>query len=145
MDSLSLIRPVLVKVQVTESYKKNASVDLLEAVRQIELKLQHLDYQEKRLLSETTKSDAAGVPAAKQQIGQERRQYEENKRELLRRFQEVQGLALGAEVVYGKMESATEIKVGDMWRPVLGTEIILRDGVITEIRRPETEGGDSLP
>ncbi|MDD4170345.1 MAG: YlqD family protein [Desulfotomaculaceae bacterium] len=41
---------------------------------------------------------------------------------------------MGVEVVYGKMESPVEIKVGDDWRRVLGVEIVLQDGIITDIR-----------
>ena len=145
MDSLALIRPVLVKVQVTENYKKQAGAELLEAARQLELKLQHLAYQEKRLATAAAKNDAGGVPAAMQQLLQEKRQGEESRREMLRRLQEVDGLALGTEVVYGKMESLTEVRVGDAWRPVLGVEIILRDGLIAAIRQPEAEAGALRP
>ena len=136
MDSINLIRPVLVKVKVTEDYKKNAVADLREAVRQIDLELQRLDYQEKRLLTELTKINPDGIPAAKQQIQQERQRSEENRRKMLQRLQEIDGLAPETEIVYGKMESLTEVKVGDSWLQTLGMEIILRDGVIAEIRKP---------
>ena len=145
MNTLSLIRPVLVKVIVTENYKMNAMTDLQEAARQVELKLQHLDYQEKHLLAELTKKNPAGVPAARQQIQQERWQYEEKKREVIRRLQEIDGMTLGTEVVYGQMESLTEIKEGDLWQPVLGAEIILRDGVIIEIRKSTAAPEGNLP
>ena len=145
LEKLSLIRPVLIKALVTENYKKDAVKELLEAARQTELKLQHLDYQEKKLTAELTQDNAAGLAAARQRIGRERLQNEERHRGILLRIQEVQGLLPDTEVVYGKMESLTEIKVGDEWRPVLGVEIILRDGVITAIRQPEAATGESLP
>ncbi|MCL2766392.1 MAG: YlqD family protein [Peptococcaceae bacterium] len=138
VDSLSLIRPVLVKVKVTENYKSNAISDLREAAGQMDLELQRLDYHEKRLLTELSKKNPAGIQAAKEQFQQERRQFEDNRRKLLLRLQEVDGLTLGTEVVYGKMESLTDINVGDSWHQVLGVEIVLQDGVVVEIRRQDT-------
>lgn len=139
MESLTLIRPVLVKVKVTEGYKKAAAVELQDAARRIELELQHLDFQEKRLVSELEKKNPQGIPAARQHLEQERRRRAESRQKLIDRLKEIGQLALGSEVVYGKMESPVEIKVGDDWRKILGAEIILQDGVVVAIR--ESGGG----
>jgi len=134
MESLTLIRPVLVKVKVTDNYKKAAISELQDAIRRIEVDLQRLDYQEKRLVGELEKKNAHGIPAARQHLEQERQRMEENRHKLITRLKEVGDLALGSEVIYGKMESPVEIKVGDDWRRILGVEIILQDGVIADIR-----------
>ncbi|MDF9407451.1 YlqD family protein [Pelotomaculum isophthalicicum JI] len=134
MESLTLIRPVLVKVKVTDNYKKNAIAELQDAIRRIEIDLQRLDYQEKRLVVELEKKNPQGIPAARQHLDQERQRMAENRHKLIDRLKEVGELSLGAEVLYGKMESPVEIKVGDDWRRVLGVEVVLQDGVITEIR-----------
>ncbi|OPX83915.1 YlqD family protein [Pelotomaculum sp. PtaB.Bin117] len=134
MESLTLIRPVLVKVKVTDNYKKNAIAELQDAIRRMEVDLQRLDYQEKRLTVDLEKKNPQGVAAARQHLGQERQRMEENRHKLIDRLKEVGELPLGSEVFYGKMESPVEIKVGDDWRRVLGVEIILQDGVITDIR-----------
>jgi len=134
MESLTLIRPVLVKVKVTDNYKKNAIIELQDAIRRMEVDLQRLDYQEKRLTVDLEKKNPQGVAAARQHLGQERQRMEENRHKLIDRLKEVGELPLGSEVFYGKMESPVEIKVGDDWRRVLGVEIILQDGVITDIR-----------
>jgi len=135
MESVTLIRPVLVKVKVTEEYKKAAAAELQEAVRRIELELQHLDFQEKRLISELDKKNPQGIPAARQHLEQERKRRAEGRRKLIDQLKEVGQLALGSEVVYGKMESPVELKVGDDWRKVLGVEIILQDGIVKAIRQ----------
>jgi len=135
MDSLTLIRPVLVKVKVTDNYKKAAIAELQDAIRRIEVDLQRLDYQEKRLIGELEKKNAQGIPAARQHIEQERQRMAENRQKLIARLKDVGELALGSEVIYGKMESPVEVKVGDDWRRVLGIEIILQDGVIVDIRQ----------
>lgn len=135
MESLTLIRPVLVKVKVTDNYKKAAAAELQEAVRRIELELQHLDFQEKRLISELEKKNPQGIPAARQHLEQERRRRAESRQKLIGQLKEVGQLALGSEVIYGKMESPVELKVGDDWRKVLGVEIVLQDGIVAAIRQ----------
>lgn len=135
MQNLTLIRPVLVKVKVTEDYKKALAAELQEAIRRVELDLQHLDFQEKRLLAELEKKNPQGVPAARQDLDQERRRRLDSRQKLLDRLKEVGQLTLGAEVISGKMESPVEIEVGDDWRGVIGVEIILQDGIVCAIRQ----------
>lgn len=135
MEKLTLIRPVLIKVKVTEGYKKAAAAELQEAVRRVELELQHLDFQEKRLVSELEKKNPQGIPAARQHLNQERQRRAESRQKLLDRLKEVGQLAIGSEVAYGKMESVVELKVGDDWRGVLGVEVVLQDGIVAAIRQ----------
>lgn len=134
MEKLTLIRPVLVKVIVTDHYKKAAVMELQDAIGQIELELQRLDFLEKRLATELEKKNKQALPGGSQQLVQERQRLMETKQQLVDRVKNVEKLALGAEVVLGKMESPVEIKVGDDWRQVLGVEIVLQDGIITAIR-----------
>jgi len=135
MQSLTLIRPVLIKTKVTENYKKVLAVELQEAIRRVELDLQHLDFQEKRLLAELEKKNPQGIPAARQELDQERRRRLDSRQKLIDSLKEVGQLALGSEVISGKMESPVEVEVGDNWGQVIGMEIILQDGVVTEIRQ----------
>lgn len=134
MESLTLIRPVLVKVKVTDNYKKSVTAELGEAIHRLEVDLQRLDYQEKLLVAELDKKNPQGIPAARRHLEQERQRLTEDRHKLLERLKEVAELELGVEVFYGRMESPVEIKTGDLWRQVLGVEIILQDGVIIEIR-----------
>jgi hypothetical protein len=135
MQSLTLIRPVLIKIKVTENYKKVLAVELQEAIRRVELDLRRLDFQEKRLLAELEKKNPQGIPAARQELDQERRRRLESRQKLIDRLKEVGQLALGSEVISGKMESSVEVEVGDNWGRVIGMEIILQDGVVSDIRQ----------
>lgn len=135
MESLTLIRPVLVKVKVTENYKKTAAAEIQDAVRRIEIELQHLDFQEKRLVAELEKKNPLGIPAARQHLEQERQRRSESRQQLIARLKEIGQLAPGSEVLYGKMESPVELRVGDHWGKALGVEIVLEDGVVVTIRK----------
>lgn len=134
MEKLTLIRPVLVKVIVTDNYKKAAVAELQNALHRIDVDLQRLEFHEKRLASEIEKKSQHTPQVSGQQIAQERQRLVETRGQLVDRVKNVGQLELGSEVVYGKMESPVEIKVGDDWRQVLGVEIVLQDGIITTIR-----------
>ncbi len=135
MENLTLIRPVLIKVKVTEEYTKAVAAELQEAVQHIDLELQQLDFQEKKLTPELEKKNLEGVLAARQQLKKEREQREGNRQTLLNQLKQVDKLVIGSEVPYAKMESPVEVKVGDDWLDVLGMEIVLQDGKIIAIRQ----------
>ncbi|MGB8954273.1 MAG: YlqD family protein, partial [Tumebacillaceae bacterium] len=49
---------------------------------------------------------------------------------------QIQQSEIGSEVPGGQIDTSVEIRVGDVWEEVVqGTEIVLRDGVVAEIRR----------
>jgi len=140
MESVTLIRPVLVKVEVTESYKKAAVVELQEHVRRIETEIAHLNYQEKRLTAELERKNPGGGVTARRQLDQERGRRVESRQKLLGQLKEIGQLPPGSEVVYAKMESPVEVRVGDHWQNVLGLEIVLKDGIVAAIRQAPGTG-----
>ncbi|TEB05480.1 hypothetical protein Psch_02521 [Pelotomaculum schinkii] len=135
MEAIHLIRPVLVKVKVTDAYKKAAAAEVQEALRRVELELQSLDFQERRLVPELEKKNPQGFAVARQRLDQERSLRKEKHRQLLDQLKGIGQLAEGTEVLFSKMESPVELKLGDDWNKVLGVEIIVQDGTVIEIRQ----------
>ncbi|MDD4238664.1 MAG: YlqD family protein [Desulfotomaculaceae bacterium] len=135
MEAIHLIRPVLVKVKVTEAYKRSAAAQVQEALQRIELELQHLDFQERRLGPELEKKNPQGLAVALQRLEQERSRRKEKRQQLLDQLKGIGQLAEGTEVLFSKMESPVELKPGDEWSKVLGVEIIIQDGIVAEIRQ----------
>jgi len=135
MNSLTLLRPVLIKVKVTENYKRTAMGELQEAMERMDVDLQRLAFQEKSLTANSEKKAPRDGASPAEYLLPERQRLEENRYKLAIRCKEVEALALGTEVIYGKMESPKEINVGDHWGSLLSAEIILTDGIITEIRQ----------
>lgn len=138
MDAINLIRPVLVKVKVTEAYKRAAAAELQESLKRVDLEMQHLDFQEKRLSPELEKKNPGGVAVARQRLDQERSLRQEKRRQLLDQLKGIGQLAPGTEVLFSKMESPVQIKTGDEWSKVLGVEVIIEDGIVIEIRQGGT-------
>ncbi|MDQ0287589.1 F0F1-type ATP synthase membrane subunit b/b' [Desulfofundulus luciae] len=141
MHKLTIICPVLVKVKITEGYKQKLSTGIQQAIRQIDVQMQHLEFQARRVVAELEKQNPQGVPAARKQIEQERARRLEARQKLLDKLKEVARLNPGEEVVHGQLQSLVELKVGDNFQETTGMEVVLEDGVVIDIR---PTGGNAL-
>ncbi|MBC7105588.1 MAG: YlqD family protein [Firmicutes bacterium] len=138
MDRVTVTRPVIVKVVVTEDFKKGLAAQLRESLRRTELELQRLEFEGRRQLMELEKNHPAGVAAARERLAQEKKKREEVRQGLLERLRMVVQLEPGTEVVHGQLESLVEVAVGDSWRRLMAVEIVVRDGLIVAIREAGT-------
>lgn len=72
----------------------------------------------------------------RQQLENERRVREQRREELFRQMQQIQQLELGTEIQNMTVETVVDVKPGDDWTKVLlGAEIILKDGIVVELRQ----------
>lgn len=124
IDSITITRPVTVKVRVTEGYKKALSAEVREALAGLDARVKQLEFQMKR-------GSASDLPP----LEAERQKALESKRVLTERLKEVGRLVEGQEVVHGRAESFVEIKAGDRWDRVMSVELVLQDGHVVEIRQ----------
>jgi hypothetical protein len=73
--------------------------------------------------------------AARRQIEAEKRRHETLKQELARQAEEAEDLEIGSEYSRGTIEGVVEITEGDnLVEKLSGSEIVVRDGVILEVR-----------
>jgi hypothetical protein len=137
MKSISLKRQVAVKAIVTDVFKTNASNEIQQSLQQLDLNLQQLEFQAKRAISdlEKQKANPADMENLKGQIEQERQRLLVGKNELLQRLNVIAQLEMNSEFLQGTLENYVEINVGDnLYDKLSNTEIILKDGVVVEIR-----------
>lgn len=139
MDKLTLVWPVLVKVKVTEDYKKKISAEIQQAVRQLDLQMQHFEFKARRVVAELEKQNPQSIPAARQQLEQERGRLLEARQKLMEKLKEVANLSPGEEVIQGQVQALVELQVGDNWQNLAGWEIVLEDNVVREIRKTERD------
>lgn len=138
-----LNRKVLLKAVVTEALKAELLADAAEAISRIDASLDEIQRTSTRLMLEMQRTDMQRAMQFRQQVELERRRYEEAKRQIEERRKMIEGLELGREVVRGTLESQVEVAPGDNLNDKLGrAEILVRDGLIEEIRDPAPEGGD---
>ena len=136
---LTITRPVLVKTRVTDQYKKLLAVELQQTVARLEMELQQLEFQSRKLL-ELTKKNPSDAEAAFTQLEQEKQKRLDTRIKLLDKIKEVCKLVNGSEVVQGKVESFVQVQIGDDWNKTMNAEIVLEDGKVVEIRTSKPEG-----
>lgn len=134
MEQITLKLPVTIKAKVTEDLKKRLAADLQETVRKIDMELQQIDFQAKRIMAEQAKIDPQGLVAIRQQVDAEKQKRLDAKNQYLERIKEAAQLEIGAEIAQGQVEGIFTLKPGDSLHAVMGTEILLDDGKIIAIR-----------
>jgi hypothetical protein len=146
MDSskpqLVLKRAINIKAVVTSRWKDEVQQQLQAQINQIDGQLQQLDSQGQRAIAEIQKQSLQPPgPQTLQQIENIQLQVNEKKSELLEQknqslqnLQQVQILELGQEVTQLQVEGFFSVGVGDNLIDKMQVEILLRDGVVEEIR-----------
>lgn len=133
-------RTVILRAIVTDELKQQVSEELQSAADEIEQRVQQLDFSTKAYITDLQRADLQRAMAVRKQIEAEKQKQNELRDALLERKAQVAELENGQEVIRGTLESFVEINEGDDLSVLLGgTEIVTKDGIVTEIRqrRPE--------
>ncbi len=137
MPSITVQRPVIIKAIVTDSFKRLYVQDLEEAIKRVEAILQQVEVQIRRFDLERQVTPQSR--ALRQQLELERARQEATRAELQVRLREAQDLRLNDEFVQGTIEGTVEIAVGDnLFDKISRTEVIVKDGIVLEIREAAT-------
>lgn len=139
---LLLKRVVNVKAIVTPLWKEEVQQQLQAQINQIDQQLQQLDVQGQRAIAEIQKQSLQppGPQTMQQidniqiQVNQKKSELLEQKNQSLQNLQQVQFLELDQEVNQFQMEGFFRVEPGDNLISKLQVEIVLRDGVVEEIR-----------
>jgi YlqD protein len=139
---LLLKRIVNVKAIVTPLWKDEVQQQLQTQINQIDQQLQQLEVEGQRAISAVQKQSLQPPgPQTMQQIDNIQLQLNQKKSELLdqknqslQNLQQVQFLDLDQEVNQFQMEGFFRAEPGDNLISKMQVEIVLRDGVVEEIR-----------
>jgi hypothetical protein len=134
--SIELKRIVMVKAIVTEAFKQNLTKELERAVANLDSQASQMENQSKTYLEDLKKKGLMQKAAAfKQQIDEERSRQAAAKSDLTMKIEEAKRLQLNTEFVQGPLEGPIHVNVGEnLYKKVGGAEIIVKDGIIQEIR-----------
>jgi hypothetical protein len=132
--SLQIIQTVVVKQILTEDSKKKL-FDQYEAKKlQLQREKSQLQFEMKRM--EKTKNFSPG--ALKNQFEKEINKRMEKEKLLEFQIEQLHMLPLGSELKEKEVQAFIEVKIGDSWNERVGQqEIIVKDGIIEEIREGE--------
>jgi hypothetical protein len=134
--SIELKRVVMVKAIVTDNFKQNLVKELERAVNNLEAQAGQMEERGKSYLESLKKKGLMQKAAAfKHQIDDERSKQAAAKADLAMKIEEAKKLQLGSEFVQGPLEGPVVVGMGDnLYKKVGGAEIIVKDGIIQEIR-----------
>jgi len=141
-SQLTLKRPINVKAVVTPRWKDEIQQQLQAQINQVDGQLQQLEMQGQRAISEIQKQSLQPPgPQTLQQIESIQIQVNEKKSELLEQknqslqnLQQVQLLEMDQEVNQFQLEGLFSVQPGDNLISKMQVEILLRDGIVEEIR-----------
>jgi len=138
-EHIELKRVVMVKAIVTEAFKENLIKELDRAVKNIEMQASQMDMQSKNYLEDLKKKGLMQKAAAfKHQLDDERTRQAAAKSDLMMKIEEAKRLEIGTEFVQGPLEGPVKVGIGDnLYKKVGGAEIIVKDGIVQEIRGAE--------
>ncbi|AHJ26721.1 YlqD family protein [Nodularia spumigena CS-584] len=140
--NLLLKRVVNVKVIVTPLWKKEVQEQLQAQINQSDQQLQQLDVEGQRAVAAIQKQSLQPpgpqtlqqIDSIQGQVNQKKTELLEQKNQLLQNLQQVQFLELDQEVNQFQMEGFFRAEKGDNLISKMQVEILLRDGVIEDIR-----------
>jgi len=137
--TLELKRIVMVKAVVTEAFKDNLIKELERAIKNMDLQAQQIENQSKTYLEDLKKKGMMQqMTTFRNQLNDERARMTASKNDLMMKIEEAKKLVLGTEFIQGPLEGPVNVKAGDnLYRKVGAAEILVKDGVIQEIRNVE--------
>jgi hypothetical protein len=135
-EEIELKRVVMIKAIVTDAFKDNLVKELERAVKNLEAQENQMEMQSTNYMEDLKKKGLMQKAAAfKHQLEEERARQAAAKSDLTMKTEEAKRLVLGTEFVQGPLEGPVKVGLGDnLYKKVGGAEIIVKDGVIQEIR-----------
>ena len=129
--------PVPIKLILTEQTKQGIIGEINGAIQQLQNELDQIDFQSRKALQDAEKAGTQqAVAAIHGRVQQEVGMRMERREQMRQQRVQIQQSEIGSEIPGGQIDTSVEIRVGDVWEDVVqGTEIVLRDGVVAEIRR----------
>ena len=142
VSNLMIQRQINIKAIVTPRWKEEAQQNLQSQLNNVDSQLQSLDMQLQQVLSDIQKQSIQPPgPEAMQQMENVKMQFNQDKSELLeqknqvlQQLQQIQVLDMNQEVDQGQVVSTFKIQVGDNLISKMNVELLLRDGIVEEIR-----------
>ena len=133
MESIKIQVPVTIKAKLTEKLKNQILSDLKKGIEEVELEIKQLNIQQERALKEQGAIPQAET-AIRRHFGQEIQRRQQFRAESVARQENMEKLAIGAEIVQGTLQRVVDLKIGDDMREIMNVEVLIEDDKIIAIR-----------
>ncbi|MEM8638473.1 MAG: YlqD family protein [Cyanobacteria bacterium P01_G01_bin.54] len=139
---LTVKRPIILKVIVTSRWKEEVTTQLNTQSGQLEKQIQDVELQGQRAVSEIQKQGVAltnpqalqQIESIQNQVNQRKNELQQKRNQLLQQLEQIDKLQMDQEVAQGQLEGICNVAVGDNLVKKLQVEVVVRDGVVEEIR-----------
>ncbi|MBR1730026.1 MAG: YlqD family protein [Selenomonadaceae bacterium] len=133
MDSIKIQVPVTIKAKLTEKLKARMLDDLKKAINEVELEIKQINIQQDRALQEQGDTPQRET-SIRRHFGQEIQRRQQFRAESLARQENLEKLAIGAEIIQGTLQREVDLKIGDDMREIMNVEVLIEDDKIIAIR-----------
>jgi hypothetical protein len=142
-ETIQLMRQIAVKAIVTENFKNQVAAEINRNLQQIDAELQQLDFKGKRAIADIEKRAGQPLPpevriqieTIRQQVEAEKIRLMQLREEMTAQNQALSELPVGSVVTQFTVENPIEVRIGEnIFQRLEGGEILVKDGVIQEIR-----------
>lgn len=128
-------RPVTVKLLITSQTKNELLHQCEQSIRRLDMELEQLSFERRKLLHRAEKQGREAIQQAEERLQQEVSERERKVENLKMQYEQIEQLKEGSEIVQSQVDSEVTVKVGDKWEELMQkTEIVLKDGIVVEIR-----------
>lgn len=133
---ISIRQPVAVKFILTEATKQEILAEQRRQVDELSEQLEQIEQQGKMAIEQAMAQGGEIAQQIRAQVESEQQSRIEQREQLIQQIQQIQQLELGTEIQNMNVETTVDVNVGDDWGAVLmGSEIVIKDGIVHEIRR----------
>ncbi len=139
---LLLKRVINVKTVVTQRWKDETQQAMQGQINEVDSQLQQLEMQGQQAIAAVKQQSLQPpgpqvmqqIESIQVQVNEQKSQLLEQKNGVLQQLQQVQFLELNQEVGITQLDSTFAVQVGDNLIEKMNTEVLLRDGIVMEIR-----------
>ncbi|MBS5916111.1 MAG: hypothetical protein KIB49_04925 [Clostridiales bacterium] len=135
-EKLTVMGKVTYKQVVTQAYKEKALAEVDQQIAKIDEELANFDKQMDKTMTELTLKAHPQIEQLRQQFNMERQKIAVYREQIESGKQAVDILAEGEEVTAGEGNFVTELAVGEPFNLNLNREVVIKDDVVIDIRRP---------
>lgn len=137
MSSITIFREITLKQIVTEASKELTRQQLKEQLLVLNEEQMSFEEGKNKTLTEFSLkgADVSQINKIRQQFDTEAGKYHVRRDEIRMDMMAVDELTVGEEVIIGSVEGPYELRVGENLATAVKAEIILKDGIVTEIRK----------
>jgi hypothetical protein len=141
-NQLLLRRTANIQVIVTQRWKEEMQQQLQQQIAQLDAQMQQVDAQGSRQINEIERQSikpfsvevANAIEGIRAEMNRVKAEMLDQKNQLLNQLTQVQNLELEQEVSQGQLDSYFPASKGDNLIADMRVEIVLRDGIIEDIR-----------